>query len=195
MVKDIDLNEVITRDYAYRLIIKFAIVFIVGALLTAVIFYFAIYKNAGISYSESYKTISELKNELLHKSIYIYGFMTLLIITGFIIISIIYSHRVAGPIYRLEHFAQKITHGRLSVDVKIRQNDVIHPLANELNNLAIKYRELFTQLGSKTKEIRRAALLTQTSIGKASLQELKENITKIFESTIEIKKILNDIKL
>lgn len=191
MGKDIDLNEVITRNYAYKLIVKCTIIFVIGAILTATILYFSIYKNPGTSYAESYRIISELRNKVLHKSLYIYGFSSLFIITGIILVAILYSHRVAGPVYRLEHYAQKIKNGHLSIEVKIRQKDAIHPVANELDNLTTKYRVLLAQLELKSKGIRDATLLIQKSSG----HKFKENVANISESVIEIKKMLHDIKL
>lgn len=195
MVKELDLDEIITSDYTRKLVIKCIVIFVIGAILTGAIFYLSIYKNHGTSYAENFRIISDLKSQIFHKSIYIYLFSSFFIIAGIIFISILYSHRIAGPVYRLENFALKISNGNLSTQIKLRQKDAIHSLANELNNLVVKYKELLIQLELKSKDVRNAVLLIEKSINEASSQKLKENIIKVSESIAEIKKMLYDIKL
>ncbi|MBI2608179.1 MAG: methyl-accepting chemotaxis protein [Deltaproteobacteria bacterium] len=52
--------------------------------------------------------------------------------------AIIISHRLAGPIYRLEQDLEKIAEGNHSVRVKFRKNDRLDPLAEKINRVLEK---------------------------------------------------------
>lgn len=53
----------------------------------------------------------------------------------FSIAGILLSHKVAGPIFRVERVAEELSRGNLDIKVKFRKGDELHDLANSLNTM------------------------------------------------------------
>ena len=50
--------------------------------------------------------------------------------------TILFSHRIAGPMYRFEKTVETLTEGNFSIRIKLRKRDEFHELADGLNGLA-----------------------------------------------------------
>lgn len=62
--------------------------------------------------------------------------VTLILILTLIIIGaygVIFLHRVAGPVYRVRQIMLKVNRGELPADIKFREGDFFHEMANDLN--------------------------------------------------------------
>lgn len=53
----------------------------------------------------------------------------------FSLIGVLFSHRIAGPLYRVEKVAEELGKGNLDLKVKFRKNDEFHNLADALNKM------------------------------------------------------------
>ena len=56
------------------------------------------------------------------------------------IVSIMYSHQIAGPAYKLEKSIQRIASGDLTFEVTLRKNDNLKELAAAINGMLSKFR-------------------------------------------------------
>lgn len=59
------------------------------------------------------------------------------------IIVIFISHRIAGPLYRLKMYMEKVENGDYSVKLNFRKNDAIHDIAESFNRMVQGIRENF----------------------------------------------------
>ncbi|MBN2354068.1 MAG: hypothetical protein JXD23_15965 [Spirochaetales bacterium] len=59
----------------------------------------------------------------------------LLLMIVIIVVGVFYSHRIAGPIYRLEQDIGKVLRGERNVQIKTRKKDKLKPLAEQVNRL------------------------------------------------------------
>jgi methyl-accepting chemotaxis protein len=186
--------DTITRSYSYKLALKSAFVILMGAVVTAPIIYFSLNKKPGFSYAESYNVFSGLRQELFHKSLIIYASTSFFIIVGIVFITLVYSHRVAGPLHRLGIAARRIAAGDLTENVKLRQNDVVHPLADDLNSLAEAYGDILNVLDLHVTELKkRISALPESQ--EALSAEVRSSVRMISEKADEIKDALSVIKL
>lgn len=72
--------------------------------------------------------------------------LNLLIIAPFIVwISILYSHRVAGPLVRITRSLKEIGDGNFDVNVKLRRADELKELAASINGMAASLKRLKEQ--------------------------------------------------
>jgi len=178
--------DTVSKSFPYKLVLKSMLVVLIGLLLTILMLHFSFYKEHGNSYAESYKLFSNLKNELLRKSVFIYLSSSLLIVVGVAVISLLYSHRVAGPLYRLEMFARRVASGDLTQIVRLRQSDVIHPMADDLNSIVSSLKETVAEIESGTEELKEAAAGLHADSGK----DFADALESMSEKTEEIKDIL-----
>jgi len=63
-----------------------------------------------------------------------------------VIITLFISHRIAGPIYRLEKDIAEINNGNLKVQIQLRQKDELQELAKSLNQMVKTIQITFGEL-------------------------------------------------
>jgi len=142
----------IPRSYLNGFVLKNALLFACVAVLAAAVF--SIFSpEQGTSYAESYNLIAGLNSDLINRSLTLFFFTMLLMIAGIIIISIAYSHRVAGPLHKLGIHTKNIASGKFAESVRLRSDDVIHALADDMNDLSGRYRDLLVQVEVKTRQL------------------------------------------
>ncbi len=191
MIKTKESMQTVPKSYLSGFVRASTLVFAVGALLTAAGFYFAP-EEPLVSYADSFKLIAELNRVLVTKSLILFSFTLLLMIAGVVVISVAYSHRVAGPLFKLGMHTRKIASGDLAEDVRLRKGDVIHALAGDMNNLSSRYRGLLAQLEIKTREL--AAVVDKPG-RHAPPRSDAGPAGEISERIDEIKELLNQIRL
>jgi len=179
------MQRMLPKSYFNSFVLKSTLLFVGAALLTAAGFYF-FSQERGSSYAESYKLMAELNRVLVSKSLVLFSFTLLLSIAGIIIISIIYSHRVAGPLHKLGLHARKISSGDLAAVAHLRTHDVLHLLADDLNELSGHYRNLLLQVETKNREL--AALMDNAGKQAPAAGEISERVD-------EIRKLIDQIRL
>jgi len=87
-------------------------------------------------------------------------------------LALLHSHRVAGPLYRLEKILEEMKRGKIPKSIKLRKGDRVTRLATLLEELGKKIQEE-EEKREKIKELMEA--IDTTSIPK----EVKEKIEKI----------------
>ena len=65
------------------------------------------------------------------------------------IIVIFISHRIAGPLYRLKMYMEKVENGDYSVKLNFRENDAIHDIADSFNDMVQGIRQNFEKHAKK----------------------------------------------
>lgn len=166
--------EGISKSYIWSLVLRCFYVFIAGIGLTGIIFLVSFQQTAGSSYSETFQLLSNIKQHIFLKTITIYFTGFVFIVVGIVLISLLYSHRIAGPVYRLTEFTKQLATGDFSNTVTLRENDTIKPLSGELNNLVEFYKNSTNSLLKSLEEIKKCAENDVTSLSKHS-----ENAQKI----------------
>lgn len=63
--------------------------------------------------------------------------LSILLITPVVVVfSIFLSHKIAGPVYRMEKYLRSMSEGNLATPLVLRKGDELSELANGINNLA-----------------------------------------------------------
>lgn len=60
------------------------------------------------------------------------------------ILGLLFSHRIAGPVYRITKTLEEITRGNLGLKIKLREGDELIDLADMINNLTDKLNKSIT---------------------------------------------------
>lgn len=178
-------THVISKSYRTGLIIKCGILFTVGLILTGVILYFSAHQPLGPSYQESFARLSQLKREMLIKSIIIYFTLSTLTVAGVIFTTLLYSHRVVGPMVGLKRIIGLVKDGDYTVSAHLREKDAIKPMAEALNSFIASYRDTIKTLREKTIEM-------NTIIDQLEESDQINNLTAKAE---EIQLVISTLKL
>ena len=95
----------------------------------------------------------------------------------------------AGPVYRLSVFAGEIRSGHLENQVALREGDVIHPLATEMNSMVRQYRQTIQLIDHEITEIAKQRERFQAG------QDCETLLEEVAARAEEMNKILSRYKL
>ena len=115
--------------------------------------------------------------------------LSLVLITPLVVVIGIYaSHKIAGPIYRIEKYLSAMAGGDLSIPLTLRKNDELVSLANGINNVAdtmkASIKEEKERLASSMvlleniKRLARAGSIDRHALEKA-VDKVSEDISKL----------------
>jgi methyl-accepting chemotaxis protein len=105
---------------------------------------------------------------------------------------IILSHRVAGPIFRVERVANELAKGNLDIKIKFRKGDELHELADSLNDMIMGIRSIVKEDKDITEKLIKISDKLGEDINKDkglkkdvrdAVDELKVIVGKLKEST------------
>ena len=142
-----DIESYIDSGFKRKFIIRFCLGLIVVSLLSSVLFFFLIPGDvAGVYFS----FISDFQQaqEMLGVALFFIGVFEILLACLFtLIIVLFFSHKVGGPIFKLEQNIEKLRNGDLTTaDLCFRSSDQGKILADKFNemtqNLNAPFREL-----------------------------------------------------
>ncbi|MEA3347324.1 MAG: hypothetical protein U9Q21_04490 [Candidatus Auribacterota bacterium] len=109
-----------------------------------------------------------------------------------IILSIFLSHKIAGPIYRLETDIEELLKGNLRKRVRLRKGDELKTIADQINNLASAIDRTIGESKFSAKEI--SIGLSNLKGNTSSDDKLKTTVDKIQKNISELNEILSKFK-
>jgi methyl-accepting chemotaxis protein len=163
------------------MVIKCALIFIMGLAVTAGIFLLLKRQPIGPTYGEGFRMLARLDRDIFYKSLVIYGGTVLVTLVCIAVITMLYSHRVAGPVYRLRLFAAQIMGGDLRARVTLRQTDVVQPLAVEMNRMNEQFAQTFGAIRQEIEALEKQVDILEKGGGgsRATLREIKAGAERI----------------
>lgn len=175
-------NYYIKKKFQYRFILKFCLVVLIGVICsTALLFYFS-YGTLTTSFQQSEIVIKNTAYAVL-PVIILSNLITLgLITTATIFLTLFVSHKIAGPLFRFEKELKEISDGDLRPKIKLRKNDQMTEMANELNVTVSSLRGKVLEIQDQVANIIEQApqYNTHSNIAKM-LNDLHENIRSNFK--------------
>ncbi len=127
-------NYFINKSFQTKFVLRFVILLTVGLIISAGLLY--LLSNKSISANMAYGHYrAQMRNtfEMLLPNVIITTVAAVFIVSVLgIVLFIRYSHRLAGPLYRFEKTAQRISQGDLTDEIKLRNKDEMVELGNSL---------------------------------------------------------------
>ena len=123
-------------------IFKFLSVIIIASLLSFAILYFFMNKGVGTDYKTAFQAIAVVYKKMNY---YIAAAVSVqLILSSFVIffLALYYSHKIAGPMFRLKITIQQFLQGDDKEKVSFRSSDLLHEVAED-------FTDFFTSLKNK----------------------------------------------
>lgn len=145
-------------------------------------------RSLGDSYAQAIYAIYDLKIKifpLLFASFYSI-FILAIVTVGIALITVFYSHKIAGPIFRIEKNLEAIGFGDLTLNTKFRGNDQLVTLADDINSMVRSLnhtvRSCSEALDRVERSEERVMELLRTNAGDEGLEiALKELRDSVFE--------------
>ncbi len=189
----------IERDFKLKFMARLCLFVVVGMLGVTLLLYYLTFREFGGSYEQTFSVISGLKRELFplifasFYSIFILGIVTVAIA----LISMFHSHKMAGPIYRIERNLETIGSGDLTIRTRFRSYDQLTELADELNRMTSHLNHLVQSIKEKTFHL---ALLEKklkqtTEKGMPPTTELKRLSEEITKGARELRRLTDEVRI
>ncbi|MBZ0221293.1 MAG: methyl-accepting chemotaxis protein [Candidatus Methylomirabilis sp.] len=135
--KNTDASRLLRLGFKLRFGLKLCLATLAGAAGLLLLLVFSLSRGMGDSYGQAVFTLYELKVKALplvfasSYSVLILGVAT----AAVAVVSILYSHRIAGPVFRLARNMEAIGSGDLALFTRLRGSDQLVALAEDLNSM------------------------------------------------------------
>ena len=140
----------INRDFQTRFILKFCLILLLGGAISIGLTFFNTQESLTSSFSNSKLVIQNTSLAIMPSVIYTTLISTLVIGLIVIMVTLLASHKIAGPMFRFEQDIDKIAAGDLKSRIDIRKEDQFQAIATSLNNM-------IDSLNTKFSDIKRDA--------------------------------------
>ena len=121
----------------------------------------------------------------------------LLLMGIFVIVGIIFSRKIAGPLHTTQKATENISKGRLRVSLKFEKNDKMDNLANAFNTMIKGLRTIVTADKKSAKKMITAisSLKSEVKKSKHVTKNVKAAAEQLGQIASELKKNMNKFKL
>lgn len=157
-------NYYIKKEFQRNFIFKFCILVIIGSLISGVIIYAMSRSTVTTTFENSRLAIKSTADFILPSVLL--SSIIVIVVTGLasIWITLFTSHRIAGPLYRIEKDVQEVAAGNLKMRFNLRQGDEIRPLAASLDTMAQALRSRIADAKDSEKELESALNKTKGAL-------------------------------
>ncbi len=148
--------KLLNENYYRNFIAILLLILFIGTALSGLILYSNIQKPLDSHYSAILSVITDFKDSLMLAVIKVNIIFYSLIAVGVGILTLLYTHRIAGPLYRIQMSARAIGEGKLDTVTSLRRNDAVNPLAESLNNLTRNHSRRVSEITSEVQQLKTA---------------------------------------
>ena len=151
--------RIVRMGFQRNFILKFCAIIILSTLIVSVIVYMLSMPSTTTVFENSRLVIKSTADFIL--PLLIWSSLMAIIIAGSvtIIITLFISHRIAGPLYRLETDITEVNSGNLKVEIRVRKKDELQNLAKLLNQMITITRYTIGEVKRELADISAAALV------------------------------------
>lgn len=150
-------NYFIKKEFQTKFIIKFCVLLLLGVIISTILLFAFSQDTLTSSFQHSQLVIKQTGLAILPSIVYTNLITFALISIATIIVTLFVSHKIAGPLLRLEKELKIIGNGDLTGQVKLRKLDQITDLADCLNNTAASLRVKVAEIRTEVEEIQQSA--------------------------------------
>lgn len=172
----------INRKFQAGFILKFCLVLILGAVLSVVVTMWTTQATLTSSFEGSKLVIEKTSLAILPSVILTNVITTLVVGVIAIVVTLLVSHKIAGPMFRFEKDLAEISGGNLQKHIHIRNGDQFGSVARNLNDMVLNLNEKVREVQSELDRLAEAA--TAQNLPQAfrdDLEECRRNIGSKFK--------------
>jgi len=151
------MKNLVERTFKLDFGLRLCLLTAAGMLAVTLFLYYATSKDLGESYGHAIYLINDLKIRIFPLFFAsFYSIFILVVVTAAIAaISVLYSHRIAGPLFRIERNLDLIGGGDLTVNTRFRKTDQLFVLADELNAMVRSLNHTARATGDALERVKR----------------------------------------
>jgi methyl-accepting chemotaxis protein len=147
----------VKKDFQIRFIVKFCMLLLAGVVVSTGLLFFFSPDSLTSSYQSSGLEIKHTNIAIL-PSVIVTNLITLGLITlGVIIVTLLVSHKIAGPLFRFEKELDAVAEGDLTKRVVLRQKDQGKDMADSLNRMISSFHDRISDIRKELHAVRESA--------------------------------------
>jgi methyl-accepting chemotaxis protein len=173
----------IEKKFQAKFILRFCALVVLGSLFTVGLLYLFALRSTTVSIANSRVVVRTTADFLLPVLIQTVIIVTILVGIATMIMTLLVSHKIAGPLYRFKKVMKELEEGDFSQDFRIRHLDQLQDLADTFNNMIKKIRSVIKILKDNLPSLR-------DKIDSISEQEVAEGKRSLLS---ELKKISREL--
>lgn len=147
-------NYYIDKDFQTKFVLKFCSLVAFGSLLTVALIYRSARHSTtvGIVHGRvAVHTTAEYLLPLLLQTVFV---VLVIVSLAAIVMTLLFSHRIAGPLFRLKAMLGQLGEGDFSSSMRLREKD-------QLQQVAVAYNEAVEKINGKIKKAKNASSLDE----------------------------------
>ena len=165
------------RSIQPRLLLGFVLLVLILIVIASGLFYLLANRELSAEYYKAHSTLRYVMQNLL-------PWLLLVNLAGILVVlflAVFYTHRIAGPAYRIQQDLGKIGQGILTTRVKTRRKDQLKGLESEVNRVAQEFEQGILQVKESLLKLESslADLEKATSAGEANTDRLQQMVRQI----------------
>lgn len=133
---------------------RFASLVVFEAILMAIFFLYMSRGTLTTAYANNELQIERTAVFFLTTFVFIGAISAVMMALVGMVVFVVFSHRIAGPVHRLQKSLDEIRHGDLTHQIRLRRKDELGDLAADVNRLT---EHLDAKIGEMKREIQRAS--------------------------------------
>ena len=167
----------ITAKQIRRLLPMILGLFLFFSSVAAAVLYYSLQVPLSPHYGAAITVITQVKESLVQDTVIINLVFFLATAAGVVLLGILYSHRIAGPLFKVKQHAAALGEGRFDGRIRFRQKDAVHSLASVLNEMAAACRDRTRRFSSDLEALEeKLRLLDSLPQGSKDQSEMMERI-------------------
>src|SRR3989304_4661378 len=190
--------KLVETGFKLRFMLTFCIITITAVSMASLLFYFLTYRELSHDYGEAFFTLQSVKRAifpLLFASVQSIALLTVVSI-AIAVISLFFSHKIAGPLYRFEKSMEAVGSGDLTCVVRLRAGDQFMRLENTMGTSINSMNQRVTGMNDVLLRFKAIEERLKTVIEMDPQQkELKELTEDLRSELTELKRIMATIKM
>lgn len=123
----------IKKDFQFKFILKFCAVVIIGSIISTLILYYTSQDTITSTFNNSRLALRTTSQVILPAVLYTNLFTLIMVGVASTFVTLYISHKIAGPLYRLEEDLKMVSSGDLTKNFRLRDKDQLSDLAGSLN--------------------------------------------------------------
>jgi len=169
-------NYFINKKFQTLFIIKFCALVIMGTALSGGVVYWMSRSTVTSTFENSRLVIKSTADFILPSVLLSGAFVVISVGIAAIVITLFTSHRIAGPLYRIQKDLEELSRGNLNVSFNLRKNDEIKVLAETLNDMTGLFRSNILNAAKAISELEAALKANNADLAKDKLKTLSDII-------------------
>ena len=146
-------NYFIKKSFQTKFILRFCVLVVLGSVVSGVILYLLSGDTVTTAFVNSRLSIVSTADYILPVLIAssLVSIVLVSIATAFVVMYL--SHRIAGPLFRIEKDAKEIGSGNLALKIRLRTTDEIARMADSLNEMTENVRKNLLEVKSQSGDL------------------------------------------